>query len=985
MINTMTDNRLSLFCLVDGQSTSNAFSVKPKLMDTIDDLKVLISARLEGDTLSKDLTLWRVSIPISDEDDNDLPVLLDTVLKKDKKKLSPATRLSKVFLADLLDETVHVIVQHPPPVHAPTPARPSTPQLKSVPMTHIEQELTVILNGVQHRPTTPSVDPMEVKASQSEELGHFFKRTLPYGETANDIKLVMLGLELDKQAKASDGKTTLRSIVEADIGKHSRSVVAMVAPSGSGKTATVIDLATNHFVIYGVCHSTRPTVSPEFGDPNFAQLAHDVEAMYATVAQTLGVSQSLLDVEASAYILVQKRVQLEFLARMLFLQLLLDRNPSLEPQKFFREQTTITGAATILELVKKLREYDSLAIQYMLDDVQTKLHSQLEPKRRGLVIALDEAQAAATSILAGKFISPSALSLYWTPHKPKSVLFDSKNEIQRHLRRGFLTPLSATLSLMKATLVILGTALSLQDADHVYTAVGKDTNFIKIMNFPRLNEDDIRKMLSNLVNMSECEIPHAKRRKLSGRPRFSLGIIKHLGATSSTLDSKQAILTRAVDKRIEDVKLDLRVGVRTILESDITGEASRLLCRMVLANHRQEPKISFSSKEQSDFVDKALCRLQPHPDGIHLIMDEPLVVEAVEEELKFSGKDPTFIEYMDQLNRLIENLGASSATKGEALEMLVRRSLQRFNGVPVADLPFLRGLSLPAWCGRFVLQINEINTASGFGYKGSGVTADLAFLTDCPPCKLLVAQSGTRPDGIWFFPDKQYAGSLAIKFYSNQVPQSMHKKNETSSDIRACFLKADGEKLNLTLTATRHAYVDAGIPSNVKGSLRIHLEFPHVQGLRPATHVSKDPKTGAEDVMVYINCGNMDSFFDEAIEAHRDDMIMLKKLINYAIEFSNKRRCRAYATADSRLRWLQERATLLKEHMVILRLKLGDTNRYLRKTVKINSSMEGKLDGFKDYRAAQALAQLIDQTCQEILQFRTKFDVYWLWSAPTCH
>ncbi|KAG9072974.1 hypothetical protein KI688_000755 [Linnemannia hyalina] len=391
-------------------------------------------------------------------------------------------------------------------------------------------------------------------------------------------------------------------------------------------------------------------------------------------------------------------------------------------------------------------------------------------------------------------------------------------------------------------------------------------------------------MLSGLVDISECEIPHSKLHKPLGRARFSLGIIDHLVqqvAASSTQDSKQDILTRAVDKRIEDLKLDLRGGAHAILESDRTGEASRLLCRMVLANHRQEPKISFSSKEQSDFVEQALCRLHPHPDGVHLIMDEPLVVEAVEEELKSSGKDPTFIEYMDQLNQLIENLGASTHTNGEALEMLVRRSLQRFNGALVANLPFLKGIPLPTWCGKVLFQIDQINTASGFGYKGSGVAADLAFLIDRPPCKMLVAQSGTRPDGVWFFPDKRYAGSLAIKFYSNRVPLDKHKENETSSNVRACFLKVDGDTLNTTLEATRLAYVNAGVPSNVKGTLRIHLEFPHVQGLMPFTHVRKDPKTGAEDVMVYTNCGNMDSFFDEAIEAHRFDMIKLKNLIKY--------------------------------------------------------------------------------------------------------
>lgn len=75
--------------------------------------------------------------------------------------------------------------------------------------------------------------------------------------------------------------------------------------------------------------------------------------------------------------------------------------------------------------------------------------------------------------------------------------------------------------------------------------------------------------------------------------------------------------------------------------------------------------------------------------------------------------------------------------------------------------------------------------------------------------------------------------------------------------------------------------MNTGTPSNVKGNLRIHLEFPRVEGVQPVTHFRKDLKTGVEDVMVYINCQNMDSFFDESIEAHKVDMSNLKKLIKY--------------------------------------------------------------------------------------------------------
>lgn len=59
---------------------------------------------------------------------------------------------------------------------------------------------------------------------------------------------------------------------------------------------------------------------------------------------------------------------------------------------------------------------------------------------------------------------------------------------------------------------------------------------------------------------------------------------------------------------------------------------------------------------------------------------------------------------------------------------------------------------------------------------------------------MLIADEGTRPDGVWFFSDKQYTGSLAIKLYNSPISQDTHKENETSSDIRCCFLKKEEGK-----------------------------------------------------------------------------------------------------------------------------------------------------------------------------------------------
>ncbi|KAG0296844.1 hypothetical protein BGZ97_004435 [Linnemannia gamsii] len=110
----MADN-LRLICIVAGEPSSNAFSVKASSALIVDELKKLIKAEKSNDFQDVDadkLTLWRVSI--ADDDDDEQPVLLDKV--SEKKKLKATTKLSKVFDTELPEDTIHVIVQRPPPV-----------------------------------------------------------------------------------------------------------------------------------------------------------------------------------------------------------------------------------------------------------------------------------------------------------------------------------------------------------------------------------------------------------------------------------------------------------------------------------------------------------------------------------------------------------------------------------------------------------------------------------------------------------------------------------------------------------------------------------------------------------------------------------------------------------------------------------------------------------------------------------------------------
>ncbi|KAF9166237.1 hypothetical protein DFQ26_008378 [Actinomortierella ambigua] len=534
----MTTDILTLLCLGDGEATSNAFSVKICSDKSVSHLKQSIKAtktRSFDNVTTDKLTLWRVTISAKDAD-NTTPVLLDNFATGDKEKLEdPWMRLSALFSEDR-DENTYILVQRSQP--------DSSPQLKCIWLgDDIERELAIILSDVGHHHSIYDVDQKDAEALQRKRLGRFFKRTLPCSPSTNDVSLVMLGLQLGKQARTSTGET-LHSIIERNIGLRSiYSLVAMVAPSGSGKTATIVDLATKHFVVYCVCSTADTCASPDFHDPNFITLTEEIEKSYLAVS---GNQQGdLLEIDFHMKIIAQQRIEIEFLARLLFLQLLIDHDPELPPQQFFRAQMTPGGASSIRKLVDILRKYEITTIHSMLDRVQRNLHSILVRRGVGLVIAVDDAQVAEQDILFNKLISGPAL-IHCSPDKMS--IFDDTDQVLLEHRRSFFTVLRSTLSHLQATLVILGTTVSLLNVDNTHFCFGDTTNFVTITDFPWFDENDIHKMLSGLVDLSDCEIPPAKRRRLSGRPRFSLGIIEHLLETGHrTLPSTQAPMDIAIE------------------------------------------------------------------------------------------------------------------------------------------------------------------------------------------------------------------------------------------------------------------------------------------------------------------------------------------------------------------------------------------------------------------------------------------------------
>jgi hypothetical protein len=106
------------------------------------------------------------------------------------------------------------------------------------------------------------------------------------------------------------------------------------------------------------------------------------------------------------------------------------------------------------------------------------------------------------------------------------------------------------------------------------------------------------------------------------------------------------------------------------------------------------------------------------------------------------------------------------------------------------------------------------------------------------------------------------------------LPAEAHKSNFTSSDLKACFLKTNGE-LNPSAQTARHEFEESMKREPISGTLRIHLELPGFGAIG-----STKPSVSGNDIIAYVTCENLDDFFCEGLHFDRE-MISIKKIIRY--------------------------------------------------------------------------------------------------------
>ncbi|KAG0196539.1 hypothetical protein BGX28_010002 [Mortierella sp. GBA30] len=230
---------LLLICLVNGQPLSNAFSVKIEPSSIVDELKDAIKAKQTpafDDITANELTLWRVLIPIAEDDDDEIPILLDNV-NRDKKKLGPATRLAKLFPEDVPEETIHVIVQRPPPGDLRIDIKKITDKFFA------PGPIANFLNAF-------------VKGEGSLPITHGPIRGLPrawrraFGKPAESRpSLLFLDLPDPSTPESASSNLASTSIFEM-VKQNNRHLISVFGVSGCGKTRAVIELLSQHWGFY---------------------------------------------------------------------------------------------------------------------------------------------------------------------------------------------------------------------------------------------------------------------------------------------------------------------------------------------------------------------------------------------------------------------------------------------------------------------------------------------------------------------------------------------------------------------------------------------------------------------------------------------------------------------------------------------------------------------------------------------------------------
>eukprot|EP00727_Mastigamoeba_balamuthi_P010302 m51a1_g5895 hypothetical protein (995) ;mRNA; f:539284-542354 len=607
----------------------------------------------------------------------------------------------------------------------------------------------------------------ELEEAQRARLGPFFKRPLPAAQQPLEVELCRLGKLADTPDPTTAEGCTLVTLLKTS----PRQLVALVGKSGCGKTTTVLQLAQQNFIVVYI----------DFGDEGlWHRMCSFADDAYSSLSRVYTCDTSdapevaharardlQADLARSAHAYVGRMV----LARLLLYALLQRNCGAVSPQGFLEEQ--LGGGRAVLGAIEaKLAETlcDAPALRLALPAARSAV--ELAAGGAEVVVAIDEAQRAATMLLAGRVVPRS-----------RSEAFQSWDAEKRTWRpsetRGFLALMCSALGAMDIKTVVTGTSLAIAAADPAVSAVAKQGYETSIVvNFPECT--DPFALLSEVLDMGGCDTAAVRSAMLQLRGRFRAAtsvvsaLLRHEKTASATPEGKAAVLLSAIETAVSSATESiggelarLAGGEGTWRQSDrgryVVGVLQRVL---FVARHlrAREPVAWLEAREADAFV-ALLCSVR-HVEGsggkASIELNEPLALEAGQRALQILGaplERSPMQQSIDLLARLLEFVGTSGSAKGNALEPIVRHALkarapahppvhplavaaptvpsQLFDGWEIADLPFLKGMknTLPGWArGGAKLDIGEIGTSVQLGFarrtpSGLQTDGDAAFLS----------------------------------------------------------------------------------------------------------------------------------------------------------------------------------------------------------------------------------------------------------------
>jgi len=635
------------------------------------------------------------------------------------------------------------------------------------------------------------------------------------------------------------------------------SVTMLIAVSGAGKTSSIFGAAAVVFTVYITCSSwvvkDRLSSSVEDYSTAFSKF-RNVTSLRTRVVPRRG-ERAADDPERDRALdqntLEGMRLSSAFvLAHIVTLLAFLRAFPDATPFQFIRFQCSADGQERINDAFGKLEKLTAQALETLTKAVHVQLQAALDVRRHAkpLLVAVDEMEGAADDpVFRGQFLSRN------------------KKE-----GRGLLSPMLCVLrdlaEKLRYATVVSGTGSVTSRSKSITSDVGKgmDLERIQDKSFPLATLDQVADVLSKATGVAADEIkqvPAVTTYLANGRFRLTARTVWEFEKLDDTEDAGMR-LAHAALASVEAHKKSLYDKFHALAvdeEDDAKRRASvELLRRVYVASKFTGGRMPFQSS-----VD--LCRM-----GIALVDEagffyvrEAFVQDAIQtffqDKLKDADAKSAFETSLGALKLVLQERGASTTSKGDALENVLFHATRRFDGRPVLDLPFVQLPPRVLSC----MRDDKKSVWKGVKFECSGAsglvesTPNAASFLAAHPKVLLSPETTHRADGVLLL-GPRCIFEFGAKFYSRSVPSEKTRAQYRATDP-ACAYELENawenptnaNRFNPNASDARAAWTVAGLHRRV--ALRVHVCVPRAASTSAPEHEFKPGTFVLPDDSIVVN------------------------------------------------------------------------------------------------------------------------------------